>query len=120
VYVQYTHTGNPSAGAALELDAIAAAVIGGTRLAGGVGTPLGTMLGVLIFGIIQTAIVFDGRFSSWWTRIAIGALLLTFILMQRALQGVILAASRRSIHDARGRGARPGAPPGSPPPAHLP
>ena len=48
----------------------------------------GTLLGVLIFGIIQTAIIFDGRLSSWWTRIAIGVLLLAFILLQRLLQRV--------------------------------
>jgi simple sugar transport system permease protein len=54
----------------------------------------GTLLGVLIFGIIQTAIIFDGRLSSWWTRIAIGILLLVFILLQRLLQ--------RTIGTARG------------------
>lgn len=90
VYTLYTFSGNASAGAMLELDAIAAAVIGGTLLAGGVGSVVGTMMGVLIFGIIQTAIVFDGSLSSWWTRIAIGMLLLAFILLQRALQVMLV------------------------------
>jgi simple sugar transport system permease protein len=67
----------------LELDAIAAVVIGGTLLTGGAGTVAGTVIGVLIFGIIQTAISFDGTLSSWWARIAIGLLLLAFILLQR-------------------------------------
>jgi ribose/xylose/arabinose/galactoside ABC-type transport system permease subunit len=79
-------SGNPSAAVGLELDAIAAVVIGGTLLTGGVGYVAGTLLGVLILGIIQTAITFQGSLSSWWTKIAIGLLLLIFILLQRFVQ----------------------------------
>ena len=71
---------------ALELDAIAAVVIGGTLLSGGVGYVAGTMVGVLIFGIIQTAIMFQGTLSSWWTKIVIGFLLLLFLLIQKLIQ----------------------------------
>jgi len=67
----------------LELDAIAAVVIGGTLLRGGVGYVIGTLFGVLILGIIQTLIVFEGTLSSWWTRIVVGALLFVFCLLQR-------------------------------------
>jgi len=81
----YTSSGNSANGAALELDAIASVVIGGTLLAGGRGFVAGTLVGVLIFGTIQTAINFDGRLNSWWMRIAIGVLLLGFILLQRLL-----------------------------------
>jgi ribose/xylose/arabinose/galactoside ABC-type transport system permease subunit len=70
----------------LELDAIAAVVIGGTLLRGGVGYVAGTLFGVLILGIIQTLIVFEGTLSSWWTRIAVGALLFLFCLLQRLLE----------------------------------
>jgi inositol transport system permease protein len=49
-------TGQPNAGMAYELDAIAAVVIGGTSLAGGVGTILGTLLGVLLIGIINNGL----------------------------------------------------------------
>jgi ribose/xylose/arabinose/galactoside ABC-type transport system permease subunit len=70
----------------LELDAIAAAVIGGTLLSGGVGYVFGTLFGVLMLGIIQTLIMFDGSLSSWWTRIAIGALLFAFCLLQRLFE----------------------------------
>ena len=59
--------------------------IGGTPLTGGVGFVPGTLMGVLILGLIQTLIVFDGSLSSWWTRIAIGALLLVFCVLQRLL-----------------------------------
>jgi simple sugar transport system permease protein len=79
----YTGSGNPSMGIGLELDAIAIVVIGGTLLTGGRGHMLGTLLGILIFGTIQAAILFDGRLSSWWMRIVVGALLLLFILLQR-------------------------------------
>ena len=70
----------------LELDAIAAVVIGGTLLTGGVGYVAGTLFGVLILGIIQTLIAFDGTLSTWWTRIVVGALLLLFCLLQRLFE----------------------------------
>jgi simple sugar transport system permease protein len=81
----YTGAGNPSLGIGLELDAIAVVVIGGTLLTGGRGHMLGTLLGVLIFGTIQSALLFDGRLNSAWVRIVVGALLLAFILLQRFL-----------------------------------
>jgi len=70
----------------MELDAIAAVVIGGTLLSGGVGYVFGSLFGVLMLGIIQTLIMFDGSLSSWWTRIVIGGLLLVFCLLQRAFE----------------------------------
>ena len=81
----YTGSGNPSMGVGLELDAIAVVVIGGTLLSGGRGHVAGSLLGLLIFATIQSAILFDGRLSSWWMRIVVGALLLVFILLQRLL-----------------------------------
>ena len=68
------------------LDAIAATVIGGALLSGGVGYVLGTLTGVLMLGVIQTLIMFDGSLSSWWTRIAIGALLGLFCVLQRVME----------------------------------
>ena len=70
----------------MELDAIAAAVIGGTLLTGGTGYVIGTLVGVLILGTIQTLIMFEGTLSSWWTKIVIGLLLFVFCLMQRAFE----------------------------------
>ncbi|MES1167609.1 MAG: sugar ABC transporter permease YjfF, partial [Oleiharenicola lentus] len=63
----YTGSGNPSTGIGLELDAIAVVVIGGTVLTGGRGHLLGTVFGLLIFGTIQSALLFDGRLSPWWS-----------------------------------------------------
>ncbi len=68
-----------------EMDVISSVVIGGTPLTGGVGYPIGTLFGVLIQGLIQTIISFDGTLNSWWTKIVVGLLTLFFILMQRAL-----------------------------------
>jgi ribose/xylose/arabinose/galactoside ABC-type transport system permease subunit len=68
-----------------ELDVIASVVMGGTMLSGGEGYVFGTLFGVLIFGITQTLIQFNGNLSSWWTRIVIGVLTLMFIGVQSAL-----------------------------------
>lgn len=85
VFSVYTSAGYPLATVGVELNAIAAVVIGGTLLTGGSGTMFGTLIGVLTMGLIQTYIVFDGTLSSWWTKIVIGALLLMFILLQKGL-----------------------------------
>lgn len=77
--------GDPSAGIGLELEAIAATVIGGTLLTGGVGGVGGTLVGVLVVGVVQLWIMFDGRLSSWWGRVATGLLLLLFVVLQRWL-----------------------------------
>lgn len=85
VFTFYMLSGYGLHAVGLELDTIAAVVIGGTLLTGGVGYVLGTFLGVLIQGIIQTIISFEGTLSSWWTKIVIGLLLFFFIVLQRVL-----------------------------------
>lgn len=88
VYSLYTLAGYPLAGTGLELDVITAVVIGGTLLTGGVGFMEGTLIGVLILGLIQTIITFQGNLSTWWTKVFIGILLCLFILLQRYLSAV--------------------------------
>ncbi|MBY5714198.1 galactofuranose ABC transporter, permease protein YjfF [Rhizobium leguminosarum] len=85
VFSLYTSAGYSLAAVGVELDAIAAVVIGGTLLTGGAGFVAGTLIGILIQGLIQTYITFDGTLSSWWTKILIGLLLFAFILMQKAI-----------------------------------
>lgn len=70
-----------------EMDVIASVVMGGTMLTGGAGYLFGTPFGVLILGITQTLIQFNGSLSSWWTKIVIGLLTLMFI----GVQSVIVA-----------------------------
>ncbi len=95
VFSIYTSAGYPLAGVGVELDAIAAVVIGGTLLSGGVGTVLGSLFGVLIQGLIQTYITFDGTLSSWWTKIIVGILLFGFIALQRLL--LIMGERRKQV-----------------------
>ena len=85
LFALYMLSGYGQHGQGAELDAIAAVVIGGTLLSGGQGFVAGALTGVLLLGLIQTLIAFDGTLSSWWTRIVIGALLFLFCLVQRLL-----------------------------------
>ena len=85
LFAMYSRSGYSLTGVAMELDAIAAVVIGGTLLTGGTGFVLGSVLGVLVLGLIQTIITFEGTLSSWWTKIVIGVLLLVFVVLQRVL-----------------------------------
>jgi ribose/xylose/arabinose/galactoside ABC-type transport system permease subunit len=66
----------------MELDSIAAVVIGGTALTGGIGNVIGTLFGVLIHGTIVSVLQFNGTLSSWWTRIGVGLLTLIAIGIQ--------------------------------------
>jgi simple sugar transport system permease protein len=83
LYSLYTQSGYPLAGIGLELDAIAATIIGGTLLTGGYGGVLGTFLALQILGLIQLFVTLEGTLSSWVAKIVTGALLLAFILAQR-------------------------------------
>jgi simple sugar transport system permease protein len=85
LFAMFSRSGYALTGVAMELDAIAAVVIGGTLLTGGTGFVLGSALGVLVLGLIQTIITFEGTLSSWWTKIVIGVLLLVFVVLQRVL-----------------------------------
>jgi len=86
IFATYTSSGNALSGTGLELDAIAAVVIGGTLLSGGYGSVVGTLFGVITLGIISTAITFQGTLSSWWSKIVIGGLLLLFVLIQKGIE----------------------------------
>jgi simple sugar transport system permease protein len=101
VFTLYVLSGYGLQGQGMELDAIAATVIGGTLLTGGVGYVIGSVFGVGILGTIQTLITFDGTLSSWWTRIVIGALLCAFCLLQRVIERH--AARRKSNGTASGK-----------------
>jgi simple sugar transport system permease protein len=84
IFASYTGSGNPLAGLGMELEAIAAVVIGGTILTGGSGYVIGSLFGVLVYGLIEITITYMSV-DSWWTYIVIGVLLLLFVVFQRAL-----------------------------------
>lgn len=83
VFTFYTLSGYALNGKGMELDTIAAVVIGGTLLSGGIGSVFGTVFGVLVYGSIQVLIMFQGTLNAWWTRISIGLLVFLFCLLQR-------------------------------------
>lgn len=87
------YSGNPKGFEGYELDAIAAVVIGGTLLTGGVGLVIGTLMGVMILSLIRLVIDNEGTLSTWWTNISAGLLLFLFILLQTL---VVRTAKRRS------------------------
>lgn len=70
----------PMAGVSYELDAITAAIIGGTAFTGGVGTIKGTFLGVIIMGIVRNGLILLDV-SSFWQQVAIGSILLVAVLI---------------------------------------
>ena len=70
------------AGAAWELDAIAAVVVGGTLLTGGAGTMGGSLVGVLILGVLQNLINQVGTLSSYTQQMASGAFLIVVVTAQ--------------------------------------
>ena len=71
-----------SAGSGYEMDAIAAAVVGGTSMAGGKGSIIGTVLGVLIIGLMNNLLILLGV-DSFLTNAFKGAIVLLAVLMQR-------------------------------------
>ena len=87
IYALYTASGYPLAGSGAELTAIAAVVLGGTALSGGVGNVVGTLFGGMILGLIGTIIDFNGSLNGAWIMISGGMLLFLFIVLQRALSG---------------------------------
>lgn len=75
-----TGSAQTSAGSAYELDAIAAVVIGGTSMAGGVGTLVGTLFGVLIIGVMNNGLDLLGV-QSYYQQIIKGALIVIAVLL---------------------------------------
>jgi len=71
IYASSVTIGDPKAGVAYELTAIAAVVVGGTSLAGGVGTIFGTVIGAAIMSLLPLGLTYL-KVESWWQSIAIG------------------------------------------------
>ena len=69
------YSGQPSVGEGFERDAIAASVIGGTSFSGGIGSLSGTVLGVLIIGILNNGMNLL-KINSYWQFIVKGCVIL--------------------------------------------
>ncbi|MBU7591199.1 ABC transporter permease [Metabacillus halosaccharovorans] len=72
----------PTAGAGFELDAIAAVVIGGTSLAGGKGRLFGTLIGVLIIGVLNNGLNIIGV-SAFYQQFIKGLVILLAVILDR-------------------------------------
>lgn len=81
----YSASGVTIVGLGLELDAIAAVVIGGTLLTGGAGTIGGTLIGVLLLRVIQNIINQIGTLSSHYQSVVSGAFLAVVVAVQAYL-----------------------------------
>ena len=76
------------AGLRSEMDAIAASIIGGTLLSGGVGNVIGSFFGAMILGTLQKIIWFSGLQESYWQDMASGVMLGLFIVLQSVVLSV--------------------------------
>ena len=85
IFLMHKPTGNASVAMRSEMDAIAASIIGGTLLTGGVGNVIGTFFGALILATIQKIIALSPLNESWWQEMANGAMLGLFILLQSVI-----------------------------------
>lgn len=84
----YTSSGVTVLGVGMELEVIAAVVLGGTLLTGGAGTVLGTLVGVLLLTVIKNVINMVGSLNSNWQAVVSGVILLVVVVAQRWLAKV--------------------------------
>jgi sugar transport system permease protein len=73
-------SGTPTAAKGWELDVIAAVIIGGTSLMGGVGRIWGTMIGVVFLGVIMNGMTLL-NVSEYWQHVVRGAIILVAVLL---------------------------------------
>lgn len=99
-YVAAYRNVEPSTGATLALDAIAAVVLGGTSVLGGRASLLGTVLGVLLIRILQNGLLLVGVPSLWQT-VVTGTVLLVVLVGERAVAVVVPAATAAWAHRRR-------------------
>ena len=95
----------PAAGQGFELLAIAGAVIGGTSLAGGVGTVFGTLIGVLIMSVLNVglpALDLQSQYQNFFTGVVvIGAVLLDMYRMRKASEVRVLSPADQYREDMK-------------------
>jgi ribose/xylose/arabinose/galactoside ABC-type transport system permease subunit len=92
VYIGRTAGVQPSAGNGLELQAIAAVVLGGTSIAGGRGSAVSPLIGALIVGVIDNAMVLQ-RVPGVWQSAVLGALILAAVTVD-GLRGRVVRGGK--------------------------
>lgn len=88
IYLLHTGAGNASNATASEMQAIAASIIGGTLLTGGVGSVIGTLFGVLSLKTISNIVIASGLREPYWQSITTGLMLCFFILLQSIILSI--------------------------------
>lgn len=76
------NSAQPNAGTSYELDSIAAVVIGGTSLSGGVGTVTGTVIGAVIIGVLNNGLVLL-NVSPFWQQVVKGFVILLAVIIDK-------------------------------------
>lgn len=100
LYVAQFRQGKPDAGMGLELDAIAAVVIGGTSLMGGRGAVMGTFVGVLIFGFLSNILQLNNIDSN--TQLILkGVIIIAAVMLQEGRFAEIFAMAKRGLGKGR-------------------
>ena len=102
LYVGRFGTINVTAGAGLELAAIAAAVVGGVSVLGGTGTVMGAFLGAVLIGLLDQSLARVPQISEFWRDAILGALILFAVLVDVSVARRLRErARRRGIEEAR-------------------
>jgi erythritol transport system permease protein len=89
---------HPATGETYEMNAIAAAVLGGTSLSGGVGTIGGTIIGAFVIGVLSDGLVMMGV-SQFWQNVFKGVVIILAVVLDQANQRL---SRRRAIAENRG------------------
>jgi len=88
MYFMHVGAGSVTNATAYEMDAIAASIIGGTMLTGGVGNIVGTFFGVLTLKVIADIVSSVGFDEAWWTGITKAIMICLFLIIQSILMKV--------------------------------
>ncbi|MCF2622385.1 ABC transporter permease [Collinsella tanakaei] len=91
VYIMHSGSGAVTNASGMEMNAIAASIIGGTMLTGGVGNIAGTFFGVLSLSTIQNIVSSAGFDEAWWSKITVAAMICLFLV----IQSVVLARKKQ-------------------------
>jgi ribose transport system permease protein len=85
LFAGFSASGQPTVGSGYELQSIAAAVVGGCALTGGVGTVSGPLAGALVLGVIQDFVNLDSQLNDYTQNIVYGVFIVVVVVLQKAL-----------------------------------
>jgi len=82
-------------GVGMEFIVIAATVIGGTNIAGGSGTILGTVIGCILLGVVNTALAVLG-ISAFWQQAMYGFVIITALIIDKSIQNRVMQEIKKT------------------------